>query len=84
VCAPTAAPRRKLVFPGNHVPLTHLPPSSVAIGKTDQADHQYDLSRFWAAVDASNMPAVSFLKAPGYQDGHGGYSDAPGCASARD
>jgi phospholipase C len=54
------------------------------IGKTDQADHQYDLSRFWAAVDASNMPAVSFLKAPGYQDGHAGYSDAPGCASARD
>jgi len=54
----------------------HLPPSSVAmIGKTDQANHQYDLSDFWAAVDAGNMPAVSFLKAAAYQDGHAGYSD---------
>jgi len=54
----------------------HLPPSSVAmIGKTDQANHQYDLSDFWAAVNAKNMPAVSFLKAPAYQDGHAGYSD---------
>src|SRR5215469_1444745 len=54
----------------------HLPPSSVdMIGKTDQANHQYDLSDFWAAVNAKNMPAVSFLKAPAYQDGHAGYSD---------
>jgi phospholipase C len=54
----------------------HLPPSSVSmIGKTDQANHQYDLSDFWAAVNAQNMPAVSFLKAPAYQDGHAGYSD---------
>jgi phospholipase C len=56
--------------------LQHLPPTSVAmIGKTDQANHQYDLSRFWAAVDNHTMPAVSFLKAPAYQDGHAGYSD---------
>ena len=54
----------------------HLPPSSVAaVGTTDQANHQYDLSDFWAAVDHGNMPAVSFLKAPAYQDGHAGYSD---------
>ena len=54
----------------------HLPPTSVAmIGKTDQANHQYDLSNFWAAVNAGNMPAVSFLKAAAYQDGHAGYSD---------
>jgi phospholipase C len=54
----------------------HLPPSSVSmIGQTDQADHQYDLSDFWAAVDNGNMPAVSFLKAAAYQDGHAGYSD---------
>ena len=45
------------------------------IGKTDQANHQYDLSDFWAAVDAGNMPAVSYLKAAAYQDGHAGYSD---------
>jgi phospholipase C len=54
----------------------HLPPSSTAmIGKSDQANHQYDLSDFWAAVNAGNMPAVSFLKAAAYQDGHAGYSD---------
>jgi phospholipase C len=53
----------------------HLPPSSTAmIGKTDQANHQYDLSDFWAAVNAHHMPAVSFLKAPAYEDGHAGYS----------
>jgi phospholipase C len=53
----------------------HLPPTSTAmIGKTDQANHQYDLTDFWTAVDAHNMPAVSFLKAPAYQDGHAGYS----------
>jgi phospholipase C len=54
----------------------HLPPSSVAmIGRTDQANHQYDLKDFWAAADNGNLPAVSFLKAAGYQDGHAGYSD---------
>ncbi len=54
----------------------HLPPTSVAmIGHTDQANHQYDLSDFWDAIAAGNMPAVSFLKAPGYLDGHAGYSD---------
>jgi phospholipase C len=54
----------------------HLPPSSVGmIGRTDQANHQYDLSDFWAAVDKGKLPAVSFLKAAKYQDGHAGYSD---------
>ena len=31
----------------------------------DQANHQYDTEDFFAAVKAGNMPAVSFLKAPG-------------------
>ena len=54
----------------------HLPATSVSmIGKTDQANHQYDLTDFWSAVNAGNMPAVSFLKAAAYQDGHAGYSD---------
>ncbi len=54
----------------------HLPPSSVAaIGTTDQANHQYDLGDFWKAVDAGHIPAVSFLKAAAYQDGHAGYSN---------
>lgn len=49
----------------------HLPPSAVAmIGQTDQANHQYDLADFWAAVNHGNMPAVSFLKAWRAQDGH--------------
>ena len=54
----------------------HLPPTSVAmIGHTDHTNHQYDLTDFWAAVKAGNMPAVSFLKSPAYQNGHPGYSD---------
>jgi len=54
----------------------HLPPSSVAaIGKTDQANHQYDITRFCEALRAHKLPAISFLKAPAYQDGHAGYSD---------
>jgi phospholipase C len=53
----------------------HLPPSSIqAVGTTDQANHNYDLSVFAQAVKAKRLPAVSFLKAPGYQDGHAGYS----------
>ena len=54
----------------------HLPPTSTAnIGKTDQANHQYDLSDFFTALSAGNLPAVSYLKAAAYQDGHAGYSD---------
>jgi phospholipase C len=54
----------------------HLPPSSVrAIGSTDQANHQYDITDFDSALSAGNLPAVSFLKAGEYQDGHAGYSD---------
>jgi phospholipase C len=40
------------------------------IGKQDQANHQYDLKDFWAAVDSGHMPAVSYLKAVRAQDGH--------------
>ena len=55
----------------------HLPPSSTALigHQGDQTNHQYDLVDFWHAVDAGNVPAVSFLKAAAYQDGHAGYSD---------
>ncbi len=54
----------------------HLPPSSEArIGKTDQANHEYDLTDFAATLRHGNLPAVSFLKAGEYQDGHAGYSD---------
>ncbi len=54
----------------------HLRPTSIAnIGKTDQANHQYDSSDFFDALNAGNFPEVVFLKAPGFQDGHAGYSD---------
>ena len=54
----------------------HLPPTSIAsIGYQDQANHQYDLRDFWAAANSGNLPAVSYLKAAKYQDGHAGYSD---------
>ena len=54
----------------------HLPPTSVAmIGKTDQANHQYDISKFFVALKSGHLPAVSFLKAPAYADGHPGYSN---------
>ena len=54
----------------------HLPPSSIAaVGTSDQANHNYDLSVFAQAVKAKKLPAVSFVKASAYQDGHAGYSD---------
>ncbi|HEY1216943.1 MAG TPA: alkaline phosphatase family protein, partial [Bryobacteraceae bacterium] len=62
----------------------HYRPSAVsAIGHSmqkdgrtpDPANHQYDTDDFFNAVNAGNFPAVSFLKAPAYQDGHAGYSD---------
>jgi phospholipase C len=54
----------------------HLPPTSErAIGYTDQANHQYDLSLFGETLQDGNLPAVSFLKAPEAEDGHASYSD---------
>ena len=49
----------------------------------DTPNHQYDMSDFDALVGAitagrlpeSALPAVSFLKAPAFQDGHAAYSD---------
>jgi len=57
--------------------LRHTRPTSIAlIGQQgDAASHQYDSHDFFDAVSAGNFPAVSFLKAPGDQDGHSGYSD---------
>jgi phospholipase C len=56
---------------------THVRPKSVhMVGQTgDGANHQYDTHDFFDAVNAGNFPAVVFLKAPGFQDGHAGYSD---------
>ena len=57
----------------------HLAPSSLAeIGFTDQANHQYDISDFsdaLAGTGGAKLPAVSYVKAPAYEDAHPGYSD---------
>jgi phospholipase C len=55
----------------------HLAPSSPSvIGlQGDQTNHQYDLADFFTALNNHTLPAVSFLKAPAFQDGHPGYSD---------
>ena len=45
------------------------------IGRSDQANHLYDLEDLWDAADSGNLPAVSFLKAANYQDGHPGQSE---------
>lgn len=56
--------------------LKHVRPASVGtIGGSDATHHQYDIHDFFDALAKGNFPAVTFLKAPGYQDGHAGYSD---------
>jgi phospholipase C len=56
---------------------THARPTSPAlIGKAaDAANHQYDINDFYTAINNGNLPTVTILKAPGFQDGHAGYSD---------
>jgi phospholipase C len=54
----------------------HTRPASVdEIGWNGAANHQYDIADFYTALTTGHLPAVSFLKAPGFQDGHAGYSD---------
>ncbi|HUB51175.1 MAG TPA: alkaline phosphatase family protein [Terracidiphilus sp.] len=58
--------------------LAHTRPASVsAIGRPNDtvAHNQYDIHDFFDAVNAGHFPAVAYLKAPGFQDGHAGYSD---------
>ncbi len=67
------------------------PSSPAMVGLTDQAKHQYDLSALFTINSVPgatsrtyditgfqpgvNLPAVTFLKAPGFMDGHAQYSD---------
>ncbi len=56
----------------------HLRPSPDTwqeIGKSDQANHQYDISDFFNALSHGTLPAVSYLKPPKYQNAHPGNSD---------
>ncbi len=63
---------------------THARPSSVeAIGHStlsdgvgvEPANHQYDTHDFFDALAVGNLPAVSYLKAPSFEDGHPGNSN---------
>jgi phospholipase C len=54
----------------------HTPPASIQeIGHDGPANHNYDSNDFFAALKAHILPAVSFIKAPAFQDGHPGNSD---------
>ena len=55
---------------------SHTRPASLSeIGYPGPANHQYDIEDFYAAAAGGYLPAVSFLKAPGFEDAHAGYSD---------
>jgi phospholipase C len=56
----------------HHFPFT----TAAKIGKTDQANHQYDLNDFFTALKAGVMPSVSYLKAKNINDGHAGNSES--------
>ncbi len=54
----------------------HVAPKNLAeVGYNGPANHQYDLSWLGKALAGGHLPAVSFVKAAAYQDGHAGYSD---------
>ena len=62
----------------------HVSPGSVSqVGVSDPAgttatqavNHQYDLSWFFKALQNGNLPQVSFLKPPSYQNAHAANSD---------
>ncbi len=50
-------------------------PSLYGTSADTVANHEYDIHDFFDALNSGNLPAVSFLKAPAYADGHAGYSD---------
>ncbi|HET9177818.1 MAG TPA: alkaline phosphatase family protein [Terriglobia bacterium] len=57
--------------------LRHLRPSSPQVVGSNQdggANHQYDTHDFFDAIKAGNFPTVSYIKAPGYENGHAGNS----------
>jgi phospholipase C len=73
-------------FASTRNPTHALPTSPLAIGqsfipdepndnKPEPANHQYDINEFFSALRNGTLPAVSFVKAAAFQDGHAGYSD---------
>lgn len=53
----------------------NVPPSEYGTAADTSANHEYDTHDFFDALNANNLPAVSYLKAPANMDGHAGYSD---------
>jgi phospholipase C len=62
-------------FAGTANPLHTRPASMAEIGHSGPANHVYDVQDFMAVAQMGSIPAVSFIKAPAYQDGHAGYSN---------
>jgi phospholipase C len=73
-------------FASTRNPKHALPSSLLGVGQSfipeqlrnttpEPANHQYDINVFFAALRVGTLPAVSFVKAPAFQDGHAGYSD---------
>jgi phospholipase C len=64
-------------YPSTANPQHRRPASVAVIGSSADggANHQYDLKDFYAVLQGGHLPAVSYVKAPAYQDGHAGYSD---------
>jgi phospholipase C len=50
-------------------------PNQYGSASDTAANHNYDIHDFFDALNAGNLPAVSFLKAAAAMDGHAGYSD---------
>jgi phospholipase C len=50
-------------------------PSQFGTSADTGANHEYDIHDFFDALNAGNLPAISFLKAPAAMDGHAGYSN---------
>jgi phospholipase C len=54
----------------------HVKPKSASeIGHNGQANHQYDLTDFFDALKANNLPSVSYVKAEKYRNAHPSNSD---------
>ena len=61
------------VAPSSLEKVGYSDPSGTKLGEA--VNHQYDLSWFNKAVTEGNMPQVSFVKPPAYENGHAGNSD---------
>jgi len=63
-------------FPSTVNPHHTRPSDSALIGTSaDGTNHQYDIVDFNTSLSEGRLPAVTYIKAPAYQDGHAGYSD---------